>query len=110
MDFMNLLLCIDLLGMKQLFFITKEQAFKLFKIGNTCRQNRNMIKKTVLTLYRTKKILDIAKLKACADYKLNVAKIVISLFDNKKTLWEKEKMLVSSIFSFSHSVFQNLSF
>ena len=30
------------------------------------------------------------------------------LKDWKKKLWEKEKMLVTSIFSFSHSVFKRL--
>ena len=54
------------------------------------------------------KILDINKLKASADNKLNVAKMAISLFDSQKTLWEKEKMLVNSIFSFTLSVFKRL--
>ena len=47
------------------------------------------------------KFLDWTKFKAFADEK---PKIMISVFDNIKTLWEKEKMLVSSIFSFSHIV------
>ena len=66
------------------------------------------------------KILDVIKLKAFAHDKLNIDRMMISLFDSeentvgkgelivKKTLWEKEKMLVPSIFSFFHSVFQSL--
>ena len=63
------------------------------------------------TVLPNDKSLDMTKLKAFADDKLNVAKITISLFDSvEKTLWEKEKMLVTSNFSFSHSVFQSLFF
>ena len=39
------------------------------------------------------KILDQTKLKAFADGKLNVAKIIISVFDRVETLWEEEKLL-----------------
>ena len=53
------------------------------------------------------KIVDVTKLKAFADNKLNVDKMTFSLFDEKKTLLEIEKMLVTSIFSLSHSVFQS---
>ena len=55
-------------------------------------------------------ILDQAKLKAFADDKLNVTKMIISVFDKVKTLWEKEKFLVLSNFSFSHNVFKKASF
>ena len=95
------------------------------------------------------KILDVTKLKAFADDKLNFAEVTVSVFDRVektvgkgenagyqhflhfqcfskpssltlsqtspgfymsavrllKTLWEKEKLLVTSNFSFSHSVF-----
>ena len=37
-----------------------------------------------LTLYQTKKNLDMTKLKALADDKLNVAKMTISLYDRVK--------------------------
>ena len=50
------------------------------------------------------KFLDVNKLKAFADDRLNIAKMTISLFDRV----EKEKMLVTSIFSFSHIVFKSL--
>ena len=53
------------------------------------------------------KFLDWSKLKAFADDKINVAQMAIFIFE---TLWESEKMLVTSIFSFSHNVFENLLF
>ena len=52
------------------------------------------------------KILDLTKLKAFADDKLDGVNMMTSLsLIGYKTLWKKEKMLVTSIFSFSHSVF-----
>ena len=51
--------------------------------------------------------LDVTKLKAFADDKLNAAKRSFFSLIEQKTLWEKEKMLVTSIFSFSHSVFKS---
>ena len=45
------------------------------------------------------KILDQTKLKAFADHKLNVTKMVISVLE-LKTLWEKEKLLVQAISPF----------
>ena len=51
------------------------------------------------------------QIKASADDELNFAKMKVSLFDTElKRLWEKVKMLVTSIFPFSHSVFQSLLF
>ena len=48
-------------------------------------------------------ILDVTKLKALTDGNLNVATIMIFLFDRlEKTLWENDKMPVT------HSVFQTL--
>ena len=47
------------------------------------------------------KILDVTKLRAFAVNKLNVAKMKISLFDRV------ENTVVTSIFSFSHSVSQS---
>ena len=40
----------------------------------------------------------------------NVANIMISVFDRAETLWDKEKMLVTSIISFSHKFFKRLLF
>ena len=53
-------------------------------------------------------ILDVTKLKAFADDKLNIAKLTISLCDTVENTGNWEKMLVTSIFSFSHSVFQSI--
>ena len=48
------------------------------------------------------------KLKVFADDKLSIAKLTISLYDRvENTVRKQEKMLVTSIFSFSHSVFQS---
>ena len=44
------------------------------------------------------------KLKASADEKLKVPKMTVSIL-GKKALWVKDTMLVTSISSFSHSVF-----
>ena len=55
-----------------------------------------------------KKILDIIKFRAFADYKINVVQITISVYDRAKKLWEKERRLVISIFSLSHNVFKRL--
>ena len=53
-------------------------------------------------------ILDRTKLKAFADVKLNDAKMMISLFYRVENIVGKEKMLVTSIFSFSLNVFQSV--
>ena len=39
---------------------------------------------------------------------LNLMKMVESFLKGKKILWEKEKLLVTSNFSFSHSLFKSL--
>ena len=52
------------------------------------------------------KILHWSKLKAFADDKIKVLKMFIFVVDRLKTLWEKEKMLVTIIFSFPHTVFK----
>ena len=54
------------------------------------------------------KSLDMTKLKAFAYHKLKVAKLMIFLFDRVENTVGKGEMLVSSIFSFSQSVFQSL--
>ena len=55
------------------------------------------------------KIVHLSKLKAFADDKFNVTKIMIYVSDLLK-IWEKEKMLVTSNLSFSHNVFKRLFF
>ena len=53
--------------------------------------------------------LDLTKFKAIADYKSLVAIMKISVLIVQKTFWEKEKMLLTSIFSFPKNVFNSLS-
>ena len=52
------------------------------------------------------KIFDLSKLKAVADDKSNVTKIMIYVFSRAENIVGKEKMLVTSIFSFSYNVFK----
>ena len=52
------------------------------------------------------KISDFSKLKAFADDKMNVAKMMIYVFDRPENIVGKGKMLVTSIFYFSHNVFK----
>ena len=47
----------------------------------------------------------ITELKVFADDKINVAKMMIYVFDRRKHCGKRKKMLVASIFSFSHNVF-----
>ena len=48
------------------------------------------------------------KLKAFADDKLDVAKMMSSLLDRVENTVGKGENLVTNIFSFSHSIFKNL--
>ena len=55
------------------------------------------------------KMLDFPKLKAFADNNIKVIKKWKFVLGWVETLWKKEKMLVvTSIFSFSHNVFEML--
>ena len=54
------------------------------------------------------KILDWSKLKAFADDKLNVTKIIISVFDRVENIVGKGEIACTSNFSFSHNVFKRL--
>ena len=59
------------------------------------------------------KFLDLFKLKEIKDDKTKKKcdrKIAIYFGKDIKTLWEKEKMLVTSIFFFSYNVFKRLLF
>ena len=53
-------------------------------------------------------ILDWSKLKAFADDKIKVLKMMIFVFYMVENIVEKEKMLATSIFSYSHNVFKEL--
>ena len=55
--------------------------------------------------FRHNRILDQAKLKAFADNKLNVTKMIISVFDRVENIVEKEEIACTSNFSFPHNVF-----
>ena len=55
------------------------------------------------------KILDWSILKAFADNKINVTKNLKFVFGRLGKWWEKNKILVTSIFSFSHIVFKSPS-
>ena len=63
-----------------------------------------------LTLYQATKILTLTKLKAFADDKFIVAKMMISVFWIRKYCEKKEKMLVTNISSFSYNVFKRFLF
>ena len=54
------------------------------------------------------KILDWSKSKAFADDKSNETKMIISVFDRVENIVGKEKLLVTSNFSLSDSVFKRL--
>ena len=54
------------------------------------------------------KILDQIKLKAFADHKLNVTKMIISVFDIVENMVGKGEIACTSNFSFSHHVFKRL--
>ena len=54
------------------------------------------------------KILDQTRLKAFADDKLNITKIVISVFDRVENIVGKGEIACTSNFSFSHNVFKRL--
>ena len=53
------------------------------------------------------KILEWSKLKAFVDDKLYAFRKMIFVFDRSETLWEKEKMLLTRMFSLFNSVFQS---
>ena len=61
----------------------------------------------VLSL-RKDNILDWSKLKAFADGKIKVLKMMIFVLYMVENIVEKEKMLATSIFSYSHNVFKEL--
>ena len=54
------------------------------------------------------KLLDWSKLKAFADDKLNVTKMIISVFDRVENIVGKGEIACTSNFSFSHNVFKRL--
>ena len=57
---------------------------------------------------RSDKLLDQTKLKAFADDKLNVTKLIISVFDRVEHIEGKGEIACTSNFSFSYNVFKRL--
>ena len=105
--------------------------FDTIKINNfvkNCEKSRNCLLQAIspfLTMFSTlygtyfsfqmhfnpfphDKILDHTKLKAFADDKLNVTKIVISVFDRVKNMVGKGEIACSSNCSFSYNSFKRL--
>ena len=62
----------------------------------------------LLNPFPNNKILDLTKLEAFADDKLNVTKVMISVFDRVKNIVGKKEIACTSNFSFSHNVFKRL--
>ena len=60
------------------------------------------------TMFFKRLLLYLSKVKAFSEDKINVSLKQILFWDGKKTLWEEEKMLATSIFSFSHNGFKRL--
>ena len=54
------------------------------------------------------KILDLTKLKAFADDKLNLTKVIMSVFDRVENIVGKGEIACTSNFSFSRNVFTRL--
>ena len=63
------------------------------------------LKTTGLTPFPHDKILDLTKLKAFADDKLDATKMIISVFDRVENIVGKGEIACTSNFSFSHGVF-----
>ena len=63
---------------------------------------------TLLNPFPNDKHLDSSKLKEFADDNLKFDKIGRKLSKRVENMWEKEKLLVTSNFSFSHTVFKDM--
>ena len=77
---------------------TVGRVFLYIYINTTCKLNP----------FPHDKILDQTKLKAFADNKLNVTKVIISVFDRVENIVGKGEIACTSNFSFSHNVFKRL--
>ena len=64
--------------------------------------------RTRLNPFSHDKILDQTKLKAFADDKLNVTKMIISVFDRVENIVGKVEIACTSNFYFSHNFFKRL--
>ena len=89
-------------------------TFNIYSVWNRSKQSRLWLNRGYCSLYSlvinslpNNKILDQSEFKAFADDKIILfSRNWNSFREEWKTLWEKEKMLVTSIFSFSHNVFK----
>ena len=73
-----------------------------------CRLVMDYINCNGIILVHDDKILDKSKLKAFADNNIISAKMMIFVSDRVENIVGKGKMLVTSIFSFSHNVFKRI--
>ena len=80
---------------------TKRQMFRLAQIQSFCKRQNEWFNSLP-----NDKITDWFKVKALADDKSNANKKSKFGLGSWKILREKEKMLVTSIFSFFHNVFK----
>ena len=90
-----------------------DQHFLFFPQGFLKAFFFRMVKSRDRALYRVNplpddKILDQTKLKAFADDKLNVTKIIISVLDRVENIVGKGEIAFTSNFSFSHYAFKRL--
>ena len=67
--------------------------------------NHEIQKNLILNTLPHDKMLGLSKMKAFADKKINMIQKLKRLFHRIENWGEKEKMLVTGIFSFSHNVF-----
>ena len=75
-----------------------------------CEQVQRFVILKRVNPFPNDKILDQTKLKAYADDKLNITKMMISVFDRVENIVEKGEIACESNFSFSHNVLKRLLF
>ena len=96
-----------LLEKEEMLVITILSTIKMLSRVYSCEcQNANCVVKDIKSLPHDK-ILNLTKLKAFADDKIHLIHVMNSLFDGVENIMGKEKMLVTTIFSFSHNVFKS---
>ena len=98
------------LGEKKTLLITSNFSFShcVFKrLVQQTRKKPGLVWERVNTFLKPQ-ISDTSKLKEFADDNLKFEKNGRSSLNGLKTLWEKEKLLITSNFSFSHSDFKRL--
>ena len=76
--------------------------------GTRTKKKCRVTFKDSFNLFTHNKILDQTKLKAFADDKLNVTKMIVSVFERVENIVGKGEIACTSNFSFSHHVFKRL--